>query len=489
MSRLSPGHPYRTTLTIAALTLAASAAMATVASATIVRAGDARNSMSGGSRDVIHDRYGPKGSDDAECASAKVGKRAKAALTKRTAKYAKTGPHHRDDECDDARKVKPLKVVKTATTSYTRTFPWTITKSAAPTSPVTATADTTSFDYAVVATKGQAADSGFKVTGTITVSNPNSKVAKGVDITDSIADGTACVVDNGLNRTIPGASGHRESTYDSPREIPSITVSYTCEVDSSASGTNVAIVTWKDTMSTGTAPFAFGAPTTVVNETVDVLDAFNFGVPALLEGGDDIATTSTFRYSRSVTVPASACSTYDNTAKVISGGTVLAQASAQVEACRTSAGTPESRVLPTPPLTPVVTTGATTGATLRVAKRGPARAAAGQLVTYTIIVRNANPTATASTVVLTDILPAGYTITRRPTGASLRKGKLVWTLGDLAPGAAKALRVQVRIDRAVSGTRCNTAVASAANATTVRARACTQVARVAGVSRIPIVTG
>jgi hypothetical protein len=53
----------------------------------------------------------------------------------------------------------------------------------------------------------------------------------------------------------------------------------------------------------------------------------------------------------------------------------------------------------------------------------------------------------------------------------------------------KTVRVQIRLDRSTAGTRCNTAVASAGNAPTVRARVCTKVLRVLGAARLPIVTG
>ncbi len=381
--------------------------------------------------------------------------------------------------CGDNPQPEPLQVSKTAVTSFDRTFPWTIAKSASPASPVTTSADTQTFTYTVTATKGAPNDANHRVGGTITVANPNEADALLVDITDTIDGGPACVVTDGLDQTVPGQG--------------SIMVDYTCSLSAATNGTNVATATWPEVGAwTGERAFTFGDPTPpVINDTVNVVDSFNGGAYLAIAGGTAISSTTTLpTYTRTVTVPASGCSgMIPNTARVMSGQTVLASATANVQVCRTPPTS--SAVPPTPPGTAVVVGTGTPNpsSTLRVTKRGPARAAAGQVVTFTIIVRNTNTTTAATSVVLTDVLPAGYAIAKRPTGSVLRKGKLIWTIGDLAPGASKTLRVQVRIDRTASGRRCNTAVASAGNAPTVAARACTAVARIAGATRIPIVTG
>lgn len=387
-------------------------------------------------------------------------------------------------ECGENPQPEPLVVVKTAHTSFERTYPWTIAKSATPTGPITTSADTQTFQYTVTATKGEPNDSNNQVTGTITVTNPNPMPVDGVTITDTIAGGPDCLVTDGVNRLINAYGG-------------SVTVSYTCSVTSSAPGVNVATATWAGGVSAGEVDFAFGVPDQVVNNSVDVTDAFNDGAPVVLNGATPIDMSRVFTYPQTVNVPRTGCATYPNIARVVSGQVVLAEAVAQVEVCRATppAVPPATPVIPNQPSAPgptpqvIVTGSPTPAATLRIAKRGPARAAAGQVMTFTITVRNTHATSAATALILSDVLPAGYAFAKRPNGAVLRKGKLVWTLGDLAPGASKTIRVQVRIDRNVGGTRCNTAVASAANATTVQARACTKIARIAGVTRVPIVTG
>ena len=89
----------------------------------------------------------------------------------------------------------------------------------------------------------------------------------------------------------------------------------------------------------------------------------------------------------------------------------------------------------------------TQSASLAVTKRGPRIARAGTVVTYAITVRNTNPTNAATSVVVSDLLPVGYSVAQRPKGTKFLKGKLVWNLGTLAAGASKTVKVQIRLDR------------------------------------------
>jgi uncharacterized repeat protein (TIGR01451 family) len=374
---------------------------------------------------------------------------------------------------------KPLVVTKTAVTSYGRAYDWVVAKSAAPAS-ITTAADQATFTYTVTATKSAPTDANFAVTGEITVANPNATPISGVDIADAIVGGPSCAVQGGIDVTIPAQDA--------------LTVPYTCALTAATDGTNGASATWSGGASATEVPFAFGGPTSVTNDTVDVTDAFNGAVPVILAGGQGLTASTVLTYTRTVPVPAAGCTQFPNVAMLNASQEVIAQASAQVEACRTTTNPPaEPPVTPpaTPPATPVVTvvgTSATPASQLTVVKRGPATAKSGQVITFTIIVRNESATA-ATSVVLSDVLPTGYAIAKRPAGAVLQKGTITWSLGDLAPGASTTLKLQVRIDRNASGRRCNRATASAANAATVTTRACTKVVRIAGVTRIPIVTG
>jgi uncharacterized repeat protein (TIGR01451 family) len=348
-----------------------------------------------------------------------------------------------------------ITVTKTASTSYVRTYDWTITKTAAPTT-ITTPATTATVGYTVVVTKGAPVDSGFTVSGTITVSNSGYTDVTGVAVTDETAPSTPCALTGADNLTIPAGK--------------SVDIPYSCPLPAMVDGTNQATATWNGGTASGQAPYAFGAPTSVVNDTVSVTDSFNNGAPILLPGGAGISAGATFTYSRDVPVPAVGCTPYPNVATITSAGQIVKQASAQVSVCNVA-----------------ILTGVP-GAIIKVKKTGPAKASAGQVVTYTIVLRNTS-TQGATSVVLRDVLPAGYSFYKTPKGASLAKGKLVWNVGDFAAGAKKTVKVRVKVGAAVTGTRCNTAVASAANAATARSKACTKILAVAGVSLVPSVTG
>ncbi len=84
---------------------------------------------------------------------------------------------------------------------------------------------------------------------------------------------------------------------------------------------------------------------------------------------------------------------------------------------------------------------------LSVAKSGPARSAPGQLVTWTLVVRNAGPSA-ASGVRLTDALPEGLTyVSAQPAQGTCSGGgrAVACELGSLASGGATQVLVTSRV--------------------------------------------
>jgi len=293
-----------------------------------------------------------------------------------------------------------LIVSKTANPTFARTFDWNIAKSVdKPT--VTTGENTAMFNYTVDVTKGPAADSAFAVDGVITVTNPNYFEVTGVSVTDEIpaVTGETCVVTGGTDATIPAA------TVEGPDGVA--TFPYHCDLPSKTDGLNVATVAWGDgSTALGPQSYAFGAPASVTNDTVDVTDAFNGGLPALLAGGDDLNTSAPFTYSRTVNVPASGCVTYPNIATITSPNGLVKNAQRSVEVCRTPTTTQSTPPAPPAPVATVTSTPVVTPvATLRIDKRGPRAATAGQLVTYTIIVKNRGKAA-ARNVVIADLLPA-----------------------------------------------------------------------------------
>jgi uncharacterized repeat protein (TIGR01451 family) len=383
-------------------------------------------------------------------------------------------------------------VTKTAGASFDRTFDWTIVKSVDKSS-VTTTDNTATFNYTVVATKLAGVDSNFKVTGAIAVGNPFEGSVDLV-VTDDILgrDDETCIVDggNGAVHTIPAGGA---------------VLNYSCTLPTKADGINKVTIDYAMQAATveggplGSfeAPFTFGDPVKVTNNRVDVTDAFN-GAAApgtLLEGGDDITESKTFTYSRTVDVPASGCTTYPNIAYITSPDGLSKNDDASVQACRevppvNPPANPQPQPQPQPQAsTPVAVLGATIApkAKLAVTKTGPRAATAGQIVTYTIRVKNTGK-ANATSVVLRDLLPSGYSLSGKVKGATFKAGALSWKFGTLAPGKSKTVKATFRINRSVGGRRCNVATAAASGVVTVRDTACTRIAAVAGAIQ-PAVTG
>lgn len=100
-----------------------------------------------------------------------------------------------------------LTVTKTADPTFDRSFTWSIDKSVDNTS-LNGLFGTATFNYSVAVTKSAASDSGWKVTGTISVTNPNADPVTGVDVSDDIGNEAAdtCVVTGGSNATIQAQS-------------------------------------------------------------------------------------------------------------------------------------------------------------------------------------------------------------------------------------------------------------------------------------------
>ena len=211
-----------------------------------------------------------------------------------------------------------LTVQKTATTSFTRTYKWKITKSVvAPTTVTQAGGSTAVFGYTVNVAGDGYVDSAWVVSGTITVTNPNDWQ----DVTVSLAD------------SLPGCT--LDSTTVTVPKSHSVDVGYSCPRPDGSSGTNQATATWNTNTfptphgsATAAAGFAFTAPTNEVGKTVTVSDTFNGSTGTL--GTVTYPSPGTFSYSRTVTVPAANCATYPNIATIVQTGQ---SASASVTVC------------------------------------------------------------------------------------------------------------------------------------------------------------
>ena len=165
-----------------------------------------------------------------------------------------------------------LTVRKDAHPSFTQTYAWAITKSAANDSQRIAADGTADFLYTVNVSHDDGTVGDWQVNGTITVANANAAAVTLSGIDDTVDNGGFCAVDTGGDLTVP--AGGRSFAY---------TCTYT-GAPSPAAGTNTVTVRWDDqALSDGSLlagnsaswqePFDFtNVAPTVVDGSVDVTD-------------------------------------------------------------------------------------------------------------------------------------------------------------------------------------------------------------------------
>lgn len=100
-------------------------------------------------------------------------------------------------------------------------------------------------------------------------------------------------------------------------------------------------------------------------------------------------------------------------------------------------------------------------AQLTISKTGPEMAQLGQNVTYTVTVKNSGNTP-ARNVVVTDPVPEGFS-------SATGQKEISVSLGELAPGASKAVPITLRADK--RGKLCNKALVASSNAGKAEAEA------------------
>jgi hypothetical protein len=207
----------------------------------------------------------------------------------------------------------PLTVTKDANGAYKNTYAWLIQKDVDKTLVKQIGGDVT-FHYTVSVTHDAGSVSDVKVTGTITVFNPNvddQNVAVPVTIngvTDQLSDGTVCPVSNGDAQTLTQV----ETTF-----------TYSCTLSGLPAGDldNTVRVGWTEQLldngsllGAGAADFTFeaiGFTETAIDECVNVTDSFNGALGTVCVVGD--ANPTSFTYARTISV-APGCASYPNTA-------------------------------------------------------------------------------------------------------------------------------------------------------------------------------
>ncbi len=204
--------------------------------------------------------------------------------------------------------VQDLTVAKTATPSFTRTYAWSITKQATPTLVEQVGGGTAPVGYAVAVTQGGHQDSAWKVTGSISVTNPNDFESVQAQVSDVLDNSTCLVAGLGTDVVTVGPGSTQTvgyvCTYPSAPDNPTTDNTATAAWNGVSAGT-------PDSSATGRAAVDFTTPApgspTEVDKCITATDAFDGG-PATTLGTDCVGvdpTTKTFTYTRDVAVPSS----------------------------------------------------------------------------------------------------------------------------------------------------------------------------------------
>lgn len=156
---------------------------------------------------------------------------------------------------------KALTVEKTAATTFTRTFAWTIDKSVTPSALDLFLGDSADVDYTVAVTKDDGTDSAFAVTGTITITNPNP-ASTGLDTEVSVTDVMTGDIEADVvcADTLVPAGGSIECTYSA-------------NLPNSDARTNTATVETEGIVEGGSDDAAVTFD--LANPTLKVLDSIN----------------------------------------------------------------------------------------------------------------------------------------------------------------------------------------------------------------------
>ncbi len=213
-----------------------------------------------------------------------------------------------------------VKVSKTANTSYTRSWDWSITKSADESSLLLARGQSHPVEYTV---KVDAApdDSNFAVNGTIAITNPDpNNSATLTSIIDQISE-----IDGATPVSCPGISPY----VLAPMETLNCT--YSQELTDKQPRTNTASVTTTGLVGGGSASasFAFGSPTTLVDECSAISDTKHALTPGNLCANVD-TLPHTYTYIKDILYEACGEHDYVNTASFVTNDTMTPGSSSSI---------------------------------------------------------------------------------------------------------------------------------------------------------------
>jgi hypothetical protein len=231
-----------------------------------------------------------------------------------------------------------LTATKTATPSLERQYEWEIEKEVDKTKAEISGGKAT-FNYTVTVNQSGSSDGNWKVTGEISVQNPNSGAVGGVEVADEIqksagvADANAsCEVEEGTGGVEVEAESERSFTY---------TCTYSGEPEAEAE-TNVATVSWPEQtvdgklLDEGAAEAEAevdwsAAAVEEVDEVIEVEDSLH-GFLGTVEVGE---SPKTFEYSEEFEGVPGTCTGYDNEASFVTNDTgATGSESRTIEVCQ-----------------------------------------------------------------------------------------------------------------------------------------------------------
>jgi hypothetical protein len=208
----------------------------------------------------------------------------------------------------------PLGVEATAGGSFDRTFQWLIDKSVDDTDVTIDNGQTATFAYTVTVTPNGALDSGYALSGTVTVDNPNDweDITADVTVGTDLGGGADCTVVDGQDAVIPKGEGRSFAYSCTFTGTPALT------------GTVTATATW-DAAAAATTASSTPAPVPVslvvateTNRTITVTDDKTDPANPVQLGTwtwDDGAHA--FTYSLTKAGVASTCTDYTNVATIV----------------------------------------------------------------------------------------------------------------------------------------------------------------------------
>ncbi len=273
--------------------------------------------------------------------------------------------------------------------------------------------------------------------------------------------GTLSIVSVSLTNGTASISGTNIIFTPTPGFTGTATIGYT--ITDGIGGTNSTVITVNVQALADIAVTKTGAPSVYAATNFDyTINVTNFGpgLAANLSVTDNLPATATFVSSTAGATLTGSQLVWTNLGSLAANAattltvTVTAPLTLQTLTNLASAGSPTSDPNPTNNTSPPVFTSVTPIANLVIAKTAPASVIATSNLTYSIFVTNFGPSF-ASSVVVTDTLPATVFFVSATAGGVNSSGLVTWSLGTLA--ANQATNFTVLVTAPTSGTLTNVA--------------------------------